>query len=111
MLSLLSLGAYMRRREFLIVLGSAAAAWPFVAYAQQVMPVIGYLRSSSIDAAEHMVAGFQQGLKETGFIEGQNVAIDFRSADGRRDRLSALVADLIQRPVAVIVANGVAAQA
>ena len=101
----------MRRRAFLGLVGGAAT-WPLTVRAQQpAMPVIGYLRSDSFDGAQHQLSGFRQGLKEMGFIEGQNVAIEFRSAEGHRDRLPALVAEFIRRPVAVIVGNGIAAQA
>jgi putative ABC transport system substrate-binding protein len=101
----------MRRREFLGVL-SGAAAWPVVARAQQsAMPVIGFLRSAPLADVPHRVTAFRQGLKETGFAEGQNVAIEFRSAENQRDRLPALVADLLGRPVAVIVGDNISALA
>src|SRR5687767_3972738 len=101
----------MRRREFFGGL-AGAAAWPLVARAQQpALPVIGFLRSSTPAHATHYVAAFQQGLKETGFIEGENVALEFRAAENQPDRLPALVAELIQRRVAVIVGSQISALA
>jgi putative tryptophan/tyrosine transport system substrate-binding protein len=103
----------MRRRELITLLGGAAAAssvsWPLPARAQQpAMPVVGFLRSTSLAEFQHLVTAFRQGLKETGFVEGQNVAIEFRAADDRHDRLPALVAELIRRPVNVMVGNAIA---
>ena len=96
----------MERREFLGVLGGAAAAWPLAAHAQQSgVPVVGFLRSTSLAPFENLVPAFRLGLKEAGFVEGQNVAIEYRYADNQADRLRAMAAELISRPVAVIVAN------
>jgi putative tryptophan/tyrosine transport system substrate-binding protein len=100
----------MKRREFIVLIGGAAATWPLAARAQQpAMPAIGFLRSTSLAVSTPMVAGFRQGLTATGFTEGQNVAIEYRYADNQRERLPGLVAELIRLPVAVIVANNIAA--
>jgi putative ABC transport system substrate-binding protein len=99
----------MKRREFIAFIGGTVA-WPLAARAQQAMPVIGFLRSATLADVPHWVTAFRQGLKEGGFVEGQNVAIEYRSADNQPDRLPALVTDLIRQSVAVIVANGPAAQ-
>ena len=97
----------MRRRTFIAGLGSAAA-WPVVARAQQpTMQVIGYLSAQSADY-RNVIAPFLQGLKETGYVEGQNVAIEYRYAENQLDRLPALAADLVRRRVAVIVGSGTA---
>src|SRR5262245_53718662 len=101
----------MRRRTFIAGIGTAAA-WPLVARAQQAaMPVIGFLRSTSLAVSKPMIAGFRQGLTAAGFNEGQNVAIEYRHADNQLERLPGLVAELIRLPVAVIVGNNNAALA
>jgi putative ABC transport system substrate-binding protein len=94
----------LKRRDFITLIG--AVAWPMAAWAQQPsMPVIGFLRSTSSADSRHLVAAFRRGLTEVGFVEGRDVLIEQRWAEGRSDRLSALVADLINRQAAVIVAN------
>ena len=101
----------MIRRQFITLLGGAVV-WPLSARAQQpAMPVVGFLRSTSLADATHLVTAFRQGLKEADFVEGQNVGIEFRSAEDRVDRLPALIADLISRKVAVMVGNHNAALA
>jgi ABC-type uncharacterized transport system substrate-binding protein len=102
----------MRRREFITLLGGTAAVWPTAVRAQQsAMPVIGFLRSAPLNSSTSFVAAFRQGLKETGFNEGQNVTVEFRFADNQIDRLPGLVNELARRPVNVIVANAPAALA
>jgi putative ABC transport system substrate-binding protein len=98
-------GARMRRREFIV--GSVAAAWPLAARAQQpAMPVIGYLDVRGPDESPELLRGFRQGLKEAGFIEGENVTVLYRFAENRIERLADLAADLVRRRVAVINTNG-----
>jgi len=97
----------MKRRNVNVLLGSAAIAWPLAARSQQpVVPVIGFLSGASPGPFGHLVAGFNQGLSETGFVEGRDVAVEYRWAEGHPDRLSELAKDLVRRQVAVLVATG-----
>ena len=103
----------MRRRDFIKAIGGAAAVWPLAparSIAQQPgTPVVGFLRSTSLATSTDLVAAFRHGLTEAGFVESQNVAIEYHSAEGQNDRLPALVAEMIRRPVAVIIGNSAAA--
>ena len=99
--------AGIRRRDFIAAAGSTAVAWPLAARAQQpAMPVIGFLNSGSFEAYRDRLRGFRQGLKDTGYSEGENVVVEYRWADNQIDRLSVLAAELVRRRVAVITAAG-----
>jgi putative tryptophan/tyrosine transport system substrate-binding protein len=106
------MASHNERRKFLVTLGGAAVVWLLAARAQQpAMPVVGFLRSSSLADSTVLVTAFRNGLRETGFVEGQNVAIEYHYADNQIDRLPGLVANLIRQPVAVIVGNAAPALA
>ena len=97
----------MRRREFVTLLGGTAVAWPLAAHAQQpTMPVIGFLSGTTSAPFAHLVAAYRQGLREIGYVEGRNAAIEFRWAEGQYDRLPEMAVDLVRRKVAVITATG-----
>jgi ABC-type uncharacterized transport system substrate-binding protein len=101
----------VNRRDFITLLGGATTAWPLAARAQQQMPVVGFLRSTPSASFTHLLDAFRQGLKEAGFVEGQNVTIEQRWGDNHPDRLRGLAADLVRRQVDVIVGNEPAVQA
>ena len=93
----------MKRRDFMTLVGGAAVAWPLAARAQQpAMPVVGFVRSTSLAPFQNLVAAFGDGLKEAGFVAGQNVAVEYRYAENQKDRLPALVAELLGIPVAAV---------
>src|SRR6476646_4811217 len=97
----------MRRRDFISLFGSAVATWPFAARAQQpVMPVVGFLNVASPGPLRQQIAAFREGLKESGYVEGQNVAVEYRWAEGQYERLPELAADLVRQQVSVIFVGG-----
>src|SRR5436305_12388366 len=96
----------MRRRQFLAQFGPLALAWPLAARAQRSLPFLGFLNSGSPNERAHLVEAFRQGLKEGGYVDGKNLAIEYRWAEGRPDLLPKLAAELVERNAAVIVATG-----
>jgi putative ABC transport system substrate-binding protein len=96
----------LKRRAFFTLLGGAAAAWPLAARAQQAATVIGYLSARSPDDTWHLVEAFRRGLREAGFVEGQNATIEYRWALGEQERLAGLASDLVRKPVSVLVTTG-----
>src|SRR5499433_2020449 len=104
------LGEAMKRRGFICLIGAAATAWPLAARAQpSAMPVIGFLEPTTLDKYAPFVEAFREGLREIGFIEGRNVAIEYRWAEGQYARLPEMAAELVQHKMAVIVATGITA--
>jgi putative ABC transport system substrate-binding protein len=96
----------MRRREFISLIGSVAVAWPLAARAQQAVPIIGFIGGETAEQYADRLGAFHKGLKEIGFVEGENVAVEYRWAQSQYDRLPELAADLVRRQVAVIAATG-----
>ena len=97
----------MRRRDFITLLSGAATAWPLVARGQQpTIPVIGFIRNTTRDDSADLLKAMHQGLRQTGYVEGRNVAVEYRFADNQLDRLPTMADDLVRRQVAVIVTGG-----
>ena len=97
----------MRRREFITLIGGAAAAWPLAARAQQAaVPVVGFLNPTTPEALAEPMRGLRQGLKDAGYVEGENLTIEYRWADNQAERLPAMATELVRRRVSLIVATG-----